>query len=248
MARCRRLEDTTRERYKDLIRIYIGPVLGDVVAGKLDARSSKVLRAAPALRGALRGPTKSRPQREPLSGSTVRKIHYIVSAALEPSGALASSRPQSRVLRRDPDGEPPNPDPPTAAEAAAVIGAAWRDPEWGLLLWLIMVTGMRRGEISALRWRNVDLRNGVVFIQRANAQPRAGVKEKTTKSQQQRRSSLDELTVALLQEHRQRWEQRCSELGVTFRENRFVFSPAPDASRPYEPHSISQRYRLLATG
>ena len=32
-----RLEDTTRERYDDLIRLYIRPVLGDLVAGKLDA-------------------------------------------------------------------------------------------------------------------------------------------------------------------------------------------------------------------
>jgi len=110
-----------------------------------------------------------------------------------------------------------------------------------------MVTGMRRGEISALRWRNVDLRNVVVLIQRANAQPRNGVKEKTTKSQQQRRLAIDELTVALLTDHRQRWQDRCSDLDVVFRDDMFVFSPAPDASRPYQPHSLSQRYRLLAT-
>jgi hypothetical protein len=32
-----KLEDTTRDRYDDLIRIYIRPRLGDVAAGKLDA-------------------------------------------------------------------------------------------------------------------------------------------------------------------------------------------------------------------
>ena len=43
------------------------------------------------------------------------------------------------------------PDPPTAAEAAAILSEAWSaDPDWGLLLWLTMVTGSRRGEISAL--------------------------------------------------------------------------------------------------
>ena len=31
------LEDTTRERYQDLIRIYIGPTFGDLAAAKLDA-------------------------------------------------------------------------------------------------------------------------------------------------------------------------------------------------------------------
>ena len=31
------LEDTTRERYQDLIRIYIAPTFGDLAAAKLDA-------------------------------------------------------------------------------------------------------------------------------------------------------------------------------------------------------------------
>jgi integrase len=33
-----RLEDTTRDRYDDLIRIYIGPTLGSMRATKLDAQ------------------------------------------------------------------------------------------------------------------------------------------------------------------------------------------------------------------
>ncbi|HEX8760148.1 MAG TPA: hypothetical protein VF734_09295, partial [Pseudonocardiaceae bacterium] len=41
------------------------------------------------------------------------------------------------------------PDPPSAEEAAALLNAAWVDPEWGLLLWLTMITGPRRGEVSA---------------------------------------------------------------------------------------------------
>src|SRR5215204_5172615 len=32
-----KLEDTTRDRYEDLVRMYVGPVLGDFPAGKLDA-------------------------------------------------------------------------------------------------------------------------------------------------------------------------------------------------------------------
>jgi integrase len=31
------LEDTTRDRYEDLVRLYIQPMLGDFAAGKLDA-------------------------------------------------------------------------------------------------------------------------------------------------------------------------------------------------------------------
>jgi integrase len=35
-----RLEDTTRDRYEDLVRLYIRPVLGDHAAGRLDADCS----------------------------------------------------------------------------------------------------------------------------------------------------------------------------------------------------------------
>jgi integrase len=43
----------------------------------------------------------------------------------------------------------PNPDPPSADEAARVLSTAWADPEWGLLLWLTMITGRRRGYLGS---------------------------------------------------------------------------------------------------
>jgi hypothetical protein len=38
MARGGQLEDTTRDRYDDLIRLYIAPTLGPMRAAKLDAQ------------------------------------------------------------------------------------------------------------------------------------------------------------------------------------------------------------------
>jgi integrase len=107
-----------------------------------------------------------------------------------------------------------DPDPPSAEEAAAVIAAAWSDSDWGSLLWVMMVSGMRRGEISALRWRHVDFATETLIGQRANAQPKSGVKEKQTKTQQQRRIAIDPQTAALLPAHRERCEQRCRLLGA----------------------------------
>ncbi len=52
------------------------------------------------------------------------------------------------------------PDPPSADGAAALLNTAWADPERGLLLWLTMITGSRRGETSALRWRATSTSTG----------------------------------------------------------------------------------------
>ena len=58
-----------------------------------------------------------------------------------------------------------------------------------------MVTGMRRAELLALRWTDVDLAAGVVTIRRNYV--RAGGKsvEKDTKTHQMRRLALDPTTV-----------------------------------------------------
>jgi hypothetical protein len=70
------------------------------------------------------------------------------------------------ALARAPSPSRPEPDPPSAAEAAALLNAAWADPDWRLLLWLTMVTGTPRGEVSALRWSHVDFDRGSLLVQR----------------------------------------------------------------------------------
>jgi integrase len=242
-----KLEDTTRDRYEDLVRLYIRPTLGDFAAGKLDAELLESFYARlQRCRDLCSGRRRAGHECRPLSGSTVRKIHYIISAALEQAVRWRHLGVNPAALAIAPSANHTAPDPPSAEKAAAVIGAAWGDPDWGLLLWVIIVTGMRRGEISALRWRHVDFATNTLIVQRANAQPKSGVKEKQTKTRQQRRIAIDPQTAALLREHRDRWEQRCHLLGVAFRDDMFVFSPTPDGSSPYGPRSLSHRYRRLA--
>jgi integrase len=183
----------------------------------------------------------------PLSSSTVRKIHFIISGSLERAVRWRHLGVNRAALAIAPPAKQTDPDPPTTAEAAALLSAAWSaDPEWGLLLWLTMVTGSRRGEMSALRWRHVDVERGVLYVERSNAQSRAGVKEKETKTRQHRRVALDAQTMQLLADHRAMWEERCAALGCTVEEAAFLFSPAPDGSTPWPPRSLTRRFYLLA--
>jgi integrase len=140
----------------------------------------------------------------------------------------------------------PDPQPPTLAEAARLLNAAWEDLEWGMLVWLAMVTGARRGELCGLRWRYVDLDAGVLTVRQSQGQLAGRQWEKDTKTHQARRVALDRETVELLTEHRDRCAFRAKALDVELDEEAFVFSGAPDGSTPLRPDSVTQRYGRLA--
>ncbi len=242
------LEATTRERYDDLIRIYITPTFGSLPAAKLDAEVLERFYARlQRCRALCSGRSGSGHICRPLSSSTVRKIHFILSGALERAVRWRHLGMNKAALAVAPSAKQTEPDPPSAGEAAALLSAAWSaDPEWGLLLWLTMVTGSRRGEMSALRWRHVDVERGVLYVERSNAQPKAGVKEKETKTRQHRRVALDLQTLKLLAEHRARQDERCAAFGCAVQDATFLFSPAPDGSTPWPPRSLTLRFYRLA--
>jgi integrase len=241
------LEETTRERYDDLIRLYVLPTFGHLQAARIDA---ELLERFYARLHRCRDMCATRPRAghtcRPLSSSTTRKVHYIIRGALGRAVRWQHLSVNRAAMAIAPSPERTEPDPPNADEAARLLNAAWTDPEWGLLLWLTMLTGPRRGEVSALRWRHIDFERGLLTIHRSNAQPKSGLKEKTTKTGQARKIALDQHTVGLLTTHRELFESRCAELGCTLSPDAFVFSPAPDGSTPFLPRAISQRYRRLA--
>jgi hypothetical protein len=52
-----------------------------------------------------------------------------------------------------PRAKPPDPDPPTPDQAASLVDEAFRmDDDWETSVWLVMTTGMRRGEFCGLRF------------------------------------------------------------------------------------------------
>jgi integrase len=167
----------------------------------------------------------------PLGASTIRQIHFILSGALKRAvrWRWLSTNP---IAQAEPPAAPkPNPQPPSAQEAARILSEAWSDPDWGTLVWLAMVTGVRRGELCGIRWRHVDLQGGVLALDRSIGQRSSQTWEKDTKTHQHRRIALDPDTVEVLVEHQRRCRARAAEV---------------DGSSYLQPNSISQRYAKLA--
>lgn len=174
-------------------------------------------------------------------------MHFILSGAdkraVRWKWVTASPLPEAEP----PAAPTPNPHPPSAGEAARILNEAWKDPDWGTLIWLAMTTGARRGELCALRWSRIDLTPGraVMWLRRAINKGADGWAEGDLKTHQQRRVALDPETVEVLTEHQARCRARVEGFGMELAEDAFVFSGAPDGSTYPTPDAVTQRYNRL---
>lgn len=122
----------------------------------------------------------------------------------------------------------PDPKPPTPEEATAIVNDAFKDLPWGMLVWLAMTTGARRGELCALRWDWLDLDNATLRMHTSIAQDGGKTWEKETKTHQQRRITLDPETVGLLRAYRQHCDTEARSVGARVAKDGRLFSPAVD--------------------
>ncbi len=236
---------TTRYGYQCMITKHVQPLLGNlpltaVTPELLDHFYAELRRC----RDHCRHP-RSGHRCQPLAQTTVRKIHYLVSGAYRRAQRW-------RWLDHNPeaDAEPPpkphpEPQPPTADEAARIMAAAWEHTDLGPLVWLAMVTGARRGELCALRWRHFDPRRRVLVIRASIGQVRTETWEKDTKLHQRRHLTLDQHTCAMLTTYHQTRQHRAATVSASLTPDSFIFSPRPDATTWRAPDSLTRQYRHL---
>ncbi|MGB6161298.1 MAG: tyrosine-type recombinase/integrase [Pseudonocardiaceae bacterium] len=256
------LEVNTLANYRSLAEKHIRPLIGSVKVGALDGNLFDSFYATlrrcrdhcdrrPRVDHRTQGPhqcdERCKPhQCRPLSNGSIRYIHFILSGALKRAvrWRWIATNPIAQAV--PPPQPKPNTQPPTAEQAARILSEAWPDPDWAMLIWLTMVTGFRRGELCAIRWRHLDLTAGVLTLERSIGQRSGRTWEKDTKTHQHRRIALDPETLSLLSEHRRRCEERAAALELALSDDAFVFSLAVDGSVHLKPDSVSQRYARLA--
>jgi integrase len=180
-------ELTTRETTASYVRRVIDPALGDWLLRKLQYRVDVIDRLYKHL-GRCGALCDGRPFIEhkrdgdhdcaqlkcrshvckPLSPSTVRRIHGILSPALSyavswgwmEKNPAEYAHPPPKLKRR-------RAKPPTDEKVARLLNLAWATSiEFAMFLWLATTTGARRGELVGLRWTAVNLRAGIITIEK----------------------------------------------------------------------------------
>jgi len=111
---------------------------------------------------------------------------------------------------------------------------------------LAVLCGLRRGEIAALRWRNVNLAGDQLAVVQSAEQTKAGVRYKEPKSGRARTIALSASVVAELKARRIQQAEELLKVGRRLSDDDFVVAQA-DGS-PLKPHSLGQEWvRFLAS-
>jgi integrase len=109
---------------------------------------------------------------------------------------------------------------------------------------LAITTGMRRGEILAVRWRDLDLDARLATVQRSLQETKGGLVFKPPKSHRSRRPiELPTITVELLKEHRESQENLKRDLGSDYHDGDLVC--CREDGKTWRPSAFTSSYRAL---
>jgi integrase len=149
---------------------------------------------------------KARKIEEGLNPNTVGVMQGVLNAALNQAvdDGLLPANPAARVRKAATRGETPM-RALSHEEASRLISAAEGTRDEALVT-LALRTGMRQGELAALRWEDLDLsdaKQGRVTVRRS-ADTRTQTRISTTKTGEERRVGIGARTVATLKAHKVR--------------------------------------------
>jgi integrase len=163
-----------------------------------------------------------------LSSTSVHHIHAVIHVALQRAvddGILGrnvaaqvgrSNRPKARRFEMSTI---------AAGDQPRRFLEAAKGERLEALLVLAITTGMRRGELLALRWKDVDLDRGTLAVTGSlQGGSRATLNIATPKSGKSRSVALGTVAVNVLREHRKRQAQEQFLLGGEWRDLGLVFS------------------------
>jgi integrase len=111
---------------------------------------------------------------------------------------------------------------------------------------IALVTGMRRGEVLALRWKHVDLVRKTLSVVQSLEQTKTGLRFKDTKSSRVRAILLPGYAVEELGRLKREQAEELLALGIRQTPDTLVCCRAD--SKPLQPRSVTQQFMRVQKG
>jgi integrase len=230
----------TFERYCGVVRGNILPTLGAVLLTNLQPAQISEMYAKALVSGRKNG-------KGGLSPASVLYMHRLLKEALavavgqwrlltwNPADAVKAPKLGRKSMRAlDP------------AETAALLDLV-RPYRLFVPVMLAVTSGLRRGEICALRWRNVELTTRPqLSINASTEQTKAGIREKSTKSGRARTVALTQLAVEELRRHKVHQAEELLRLGLRQTDGMYVVAQAD--GQPLKPNSLTHEFVRFIAG
>ena len=226
---------STIHNYDKTYRKSIQPFLGAKAVRKVTTKNLTDLYGAHQARG--------------LKPTTVYQIHACVSSMFtqacrwgwRDSNPAQWAEPPSR----------PNVVPviPTVVQVTALIDEATqsRRPEYARAIFVAATTGVRRGELCAVRCnRDIDWSARALIVGHNIVDlPHRPVEERSTKNRRVRPVALDDFTLALIRAQMDMVSARATEAGTSLVDDPFLFTDAVDGSEPWRPSMVTRYFARL---
>jgi integrase len=192
-----------------------------------------------------------KPKPRGLSPKSVWNVHICLRAALYDAidDGLLRTNP-ARAALKEPESEKEM-KTWTAEELLAFLNFAKGDRSFALYR-VAAYSGMRRGELLGLRWEDIKFHLGSVSIQQqlgfsddedAEADGGAPVFVPVKTRNGRRSIKLDDITMAVLREHRAAQEFERRSWGANYRDHDLVF--ALPSGAPHDPDTVSDQFERL---
>ena len=231
-----RVAAKTAERYRDIIDGHISPALGNIQLAKLKPLHIQRFYAECLVSGRRKGSGG-------LSAQTVLHLHRVLRRALEqavmwqllmrnPADAVRPPRPERRQMTALDE-----------TQTAALLNSLRSSRHYAPVV-LAVSTGMRRGEILALRWSDIDFGSNQLSVSRSLELTKNGLNFKTPKTaKSRRRIALPQVTARMLSAHKVSQAADKLRLGPAYHDNDLVF--ARRDGTPWRPDSFSSQFSAL---
>lgn len=227
------LKPSTAKSYRDNIVRYLKPTIGhERLQGLSPSRLSAVFKALYES-GGQDGKALS-PRTVEYARAVLRRAMQdaVMDRIIEVNPVVGTKRP--RVVK-------PKHTTWTGAQLHAYLGGLPDSERWATLWTVEAWTGMRRGELLALRWSEVDLEAGVIAVERSVTHVGGERIYGTTKNHERRDVKIDESTLAALKAWRKAQLAERLAWGDAYRGDEDLLFTWQDG-RPVRPDFITKEF------